>query len=144
VDNIKTDLREIGWDVIDWIDLAQERDSGWLLWTRLWTFGFHKTLGSSWVAAQLAASQEGLSFTSEWVSWFTAAEICLPRRCVATSDARTTENTALLLLRAFASAVICLASWCLAINYSGFQASCHDTLYHSRSLLNSLHFILST
>jgi hypothetical protein len=26
VDNIKIDLREIGWDGVDWIDLAQERD----------------------------------------------------------------------------------------------------------------------
>jgi hypothetical protein len=26
VDNIKMDLREIGWDDMDWIDLAQERD----------------------------------------------------------------------------------------------------------------------
>jgi hypothetical protein len=26
VDNIKMDLREIGWNVIDWIDLAQDRD----------------------------------------------------------------------------------------------------------------------
>jgi hypothetical protein len=25
VDNIKMDLREIGWDVMDWIDLAQDR-----------------------------------------------------------------------------------------------------------------------
>jgi hypothetical protein len=25
-DNIKTDLREIGWGGIDWIDLAQDRD----------------------------------------------------------------------------------------------------------------------
>jgi uncharacterized membrane protein len=32
-----------------------------------WTFGFHKMLGTFWVAAQLAASQEGLSFMSEWV-----------------------------------------------------------------------------
>jgi hypothetical protein len=24
VDNIKTDLRQIGWDGMDWIDLAQE------------------------------------------------------------------------------------------------------------------------
>jgi hypothetical protein len=42
--------------------------SGGLLWTRLWTSGFHKMLGSSRVAAQLAASQEGLSSKSEWVS----------------------------------------------------------------------------
>jgi hypothetical protein len=26
VDNIKMDLREIGWGGMDWIDLAQERD----------------------------------------------------------------------------------------------------------------------
>jgi hypothetical protein len=25
-DNIKMDLREIGWDVMDWIRLAQDRD----------------------------------------------------------------------------------------------------------------------
>jgi hypothetical protein len=26
LDNIKIDLREIGWDGMDWIDLAQDRD----------------------------------------------------------------------------------------------------------------------
>jgi hypothetical protein len=26
VDNIKMDLRETGWDGMDWIDLAQDRD----------------------------------------------------------------------------------------------------------------------
>jgi hypothetical protein len=26
VDNIKMDLREIGWDGMDWIDSAQDRD----------------------------------------------------------------------------------------------------------------------
>jgi hypothetical protein len=26
VNNIKIDLREIGWDGMDWIDLAQDRD----------------------------------------------------------------------------------------------------------------------
>jgi hypothetical protein len=26
VDDIKMDLREIGWDGMDWIDLAQDRD----------------------------------------------------------------------------------------------------------------------
>jgi hypothetical protein len=26
LDNIKMDLREIGWSVMDWIDLAQDRD----------------------------------------------------------------------------------------------------------------------
>ena len=27
-DNIKEDLQEVGWDGMDWIDLAQDRD-GW-------------------------------------------------------------------------------------------------------------------
>jgi hypothetical protein len=31
VDNIKMDLREIGWDGMDWIDLAQDRDQWWSL-----------------------------------------------------------------------------------------------------------------
>jgi hypothetical protein len=31
VDNIKIDLREIGWDSMDWNDLAEERE----LWTAL-------------------------------------------------------------------------------------------------------------
>jgi hypothetical protein len=30
-DNIKIDLREIGWGGVDWIDLAQDRTSGRLL-----------------------------------------------------------------------------------------------------------------
>jgi hypothetical protein len=39
--------------------------SGGLLWTRWWTSGFLKMLGISWVATQLAASQEGLSSVSK-------------------------------------------------------------------------------
>jgi hypothetical protein len=57
------DLRETEWDGMDWIDQLRITTSGGGL---LWTFGFHKKLGSSWVAAQLAASQEGLSSMSEW------------------------------------------------------------------------------
>jgi hypothetical protein len=26
VDNIKMDLRDIGWDGVDWIDMAEDRD----------------------------------------------------------------------------------------------------------------------
>jgi hypothetical protein len=48
---------------VEWIGWIWLRigTSGGLLWTRYWTFGFHKMLGSSWGAAQLTASQEGLS-----------------------------------------------------------------------------------
>jgi hypothetical protein len=31
VDNIKIELREIGWDGMDWINLTQDRTSGGLL-----------------------------------------------------------------------------------------------------------------
>jgi hypothetical protein len=67
VDNIRMDIWEKGWDGVDWIGLIRLRirTSGGLLWTRNWTFGFHNMLGSSWVAAQLAASREGLSSVSK-------------------------------------------------------------------------------
>jgi hypothetical protein len=54
----------MGWYGLMWLRIGT---SGGILWTRYWTFGFHKMLGSSWVAAQFAASQEGLSSVSEWV-----------------------------------------------------------------------------
>jgi hypothetical protein len=49
-----------------WIGLMWLRigTSEVLLWTRWRIFGFNKMLGSSWVAAQLAASQGGLSSVS--------------------------------------------------------------------------------
>jgi hypothetical protein len=31
MNNIRTDLREIGWGGMDWIDLDQDRDQWWLL-----------------------------------------------------------------------------------------------------------------
>jgi hypothetical protein len=51
---------------MEWIGLIWLRigTSGELLWTRYWTFRFHKMLGGSWGAAQLAAPQEGLSSVS--------------------------------------------------------------------------------
>jgi hypothetical protein len=62
VDNIKMDLGEIGWDGVDWIELAQDRDQ-WraLVNTVMNLRGSLKLLGCSREAAQLAASQEGLS-----------------------------------------------------------------------------------
>jgi hypothetical protein len=46
---------------MDWIDQAQDRDQWRGLVNTVWTVGFHKMLGNSWIAAQLAAFQEGLS-----------------------------------------------------------------------------------
>jgi hypothetical protein len=46
VDNIKMDLREIGWDDMDWIELAQDRDK-WRALVNTVMNGFHKMLGSS-------------------------------------------------------------------------------------------------
>jgi hypothetical protein len=63
LDNIKMDLRDVGWDDRDWIDLSQDRDR-WRACVNT-VMNFHKMLGSSRVAAQLAASQGGLSSMSE-------------------------------------------------------------------------------
>jgi hypothetical protein len=62
------DLREIGWTGLIWFRIGT---SGGLLWTQYWTFEFHKML-NSWVAVQLAASQEGLK----------SMELRLPTQCV--------------------------------------------------------------
>jgi hypothetical protein len=45
-DNTKMDLREIGWDVMDWIHLAQDRD-WWQVVVNTVTFNFRKVLGHS-------------------------------------------------------------------------------------------------
>jgi hypothetical protein len=57
----------MGWYGLDRSGLGGP--SGGLLWTWWWIFGFLKMLGSSWVAAQLAASQEGLSSVSKYWRW---------------------------------------------------------------------------
>jgi hypothetical protein len=53
------DLLEIGWDGVDWIGLAQDRDK----WRALvnGTFGFRKMLGNYQVATQLMTSRVVLS-----------------------------------------------------------------------------------
>jgi hypothetical protein len=60
VDNIKMDLREIGWDGVNWIEMAQERDH--------WRALEHGTEPSGSIkcwGAQLTALQEGLSSVSK-------------------------------------------------------------------------------
>jgi hypothetical protein len=63
VENIKMDLRDIGWDGIDWIDLAQDMDQCRALVNTVHNIQF--SLKSFRVAAQLAASQEGLNYMNE-------------------------------------------------------------------------------
>jgi hypothetical protein len=41
VDNIKIDLREIGWEGMDWIDLAQDRDQWRAVMICIWYLLFY-------------------------------------------------------------------------------------------------------
>jgi hypothetical protein len=47
VDNIKINLREIEWDGMGWIDLAQVRNQWRALVNVVMNFGFRKMLGNS-------------------------------------------------------------------------------------------------
>jgi hypothetical protein len=44
VDNIKIHLREIRWDGVGWIDLAEDRDQWWALVSTVMNLRFHKVL----------------------------------------------------------------------------------------------------
>jgi hypothetical protein len=61
--NIKMDLREIAWNGMECIDLAQDGDQWRTLVNTVMNHLFHIMLVNPWVTAQLAASQEGLSST---------------------------------------------------------------------------------
>jgi hypothetical protein len=50
VDNIRLDLREVGWSDVDWIGLAQDRNRWRALVNSVMTFGFHEMLGNYRVA----------------------------------------------------------------------------------------------
>jgi hypothetical protein len=41
-DNIGMNLKEIGWESVDWIHLAQDRDHGWALVNMVTNFVFCK------------------------------------------------------------------------------------------------------
>jgi hypothetical protein len=53
-------VREIRWDGMDWIILAQDGNLWRALVNTVWTFQFSKMLRNSWVAERLAASEEVL------------------------------------------------------------------------------------
>jgi hypothetical protein len=46
-DNIRMDLREIGWSGMDWIDLAQDRDQWRALVNAVMNLRVRKVLGNS-------------------------------------------------------------------------------------------------
>jgi hypothetical protein len=65
MNNIKMDLREIGWEGVDWIDLAQDRNKWSALVNMLTNLRVPLNAGKFYIVAQLAASQEWLSSMSE-------------------------------------------------------------------------------
>ena len=51
-------LQEVGWENMNWNDLAQERDRWQAIIMWWWTFGFHKMRGITRPAEELLHSQE--------------------------------------------------------------------------------------
>jgi len=45
--NIRIDLREVGWEGVDWIRLAQNRDQWWVIVNAIMNLRFHKERGIS-------------------------------------------------------------------------------------------------
>jgi hypothetical protein len=86
VDNIKILHREIGWGSKDWTDWLRIGTNRGIFRTRKRTFGFHKMLGSSWVVAQLAVSQEGL-ISEQLFTWITSS-VCIALAASSTSVVR--------------------------------------------------------
>ena len=48
--NMKTDLKQIKWQSINWLYLAQAKDKWWAVVNMVEIFQFHKTQGISWQA----------------------------------------------------------------------------------------------
>jgi hypothetical protein len=59
-DDSKMDLGEIGWGIMDWIDLAQDRDQWWSLMNTAMNLRVHKIQKFS-VAERLTSSQDVLN-----------------------------------------------------------------------------------
>jgi hypothetical protein len=58
--NIRMDLQEIGWEGVDWMHLAQDRDQWQALVNTVYTFQFHKRLEISGPAERLPAFEGAL------------------------------------------------------------------------------------
>jgi hypothetical protein len=61
-DNIKIDLKEMGWECVDRIYLAQARGKWRLFRTWQWTFGYHTMRGICWLAGKLSVFKETLPY----------------------------------------------------------------------------------
>jgi hypothetical protein len=59
------DLREIGWDGMDWMELAQDRDQWRALVNTVMSLRVLKIAGNFLNGCTIAASQEGLSSVSK-------------------------------------------------------------------------------
>jgi hypothetical protein len=62
-DNIKMDLQKVGWEGMEWIDPAQDRNRWRALVNAVKkTFEFRKMLGISWLVGNQLASREGIRY----------------------------------------------------------------------------------
>jgi uncharacterized membrane protein YagU involved in acid resistance len=62
-DGIKLDLKQIGWESMDWIYMAQDREKSWAVVNIVMHLQFHTILGISVIAEELLASQKRLCAT---------------------------------------------------------------------------------
>jgi hypothetical protein len=59
-DNIRMHFREIVWEGVNWMHLAQDTDQWWVVLNKVMTFGLRKRRGISRVDEGFLASQDGL------------------------------------------------------------------------------------
>jgi hypothetical protein len=63
------DITEIGWGCVDWIDLVQDKDQWRAVVDTIMNLRFHKMLGSSCVASQLASDSVQFGFLGFFYYW---------------------------------------------------------------------------
>jgi hypothetical protein len=57
-DNIKTNLIEIWWKGMDWINLVQGRKKWWAFVNMVWTFVFNRMRGTLWIDQDIITFKE--------------------------------------------------------------------------------------
>jgi hypothetical protein len=112
LDNIKIDLRGQDGVVRTGLICLRIGTNGGLLWTWQETFGFHKMLGNSWVASQLAAFQKELSSMESVITVF----IFSPNKLASLAWTK---------------------SWCVPLNFNPPWCSWTYLMVHSKAKLKS-------